>query len=50
MSHATLTPEERAAVGIAEGQVRLSVGIEDADELIEDLDQALNYVRKTLKL
>ena len=50
MSHATLTPEERAAVGIAEGQVRLSVGIEDADELMEDLDEALNYVKKTLKL
>lgn len=50
MSHATLTREEREAAGIAEGQVRFSCGIEDADEIIADLDQALNYVRKELNL
>ncbi len=41
MSHATLTPEQRAAVGIQDGTVRLSVGIEDAHDLVEDLDRAL---------
>jgi cystathionine beta-lyase/cystathionine gamma-synthase len=40
-SHRALTPEQRAAWGIGEGLVRLSVGIEDADEIIADLEQAL---------
>jgi len=42
MTHATYSPEERAAHGIAEGLVRLSVGLEGADDLIEDLTAALN--------
>jgi cystathionine gamma-synthase len=42
MSFYELTKEERAAIGIAEGLVRLSVGIEDANELIADLAQALD--------
>jgi cystathionine beta-lyase/cystathionine gamma-synthase len=41
MTHASLTPQERARLGIGEGLLRLSVGIEDPDDLIEDLDQAL---------
>jgi cystathionine beta-lyase/cystathionine gamma-synthase len=41
MSHATMTPAERERVGITEGTIRLSVGIEDAEDLIEDLDRAL---------
>jgi cystathionine gamma-synthase/methionine-gamma-lyase len=40
-SHRTLSPEERAAIGIGEGLVRLSVGIEDVEDIIADLDQAL---------
>jgi cystathionine beta-lyase/cystathionine gamma-synthase len=40
-SHAHLTPEERAARGFPDGFVRLSCGIEDAADLIADLDQAL---------
>lgn len=40
-SHAGMTPAERAAEGIGDGTIRLSVGIEDADDLIADLDQAL---------
>jgi cystathionine beta-lyase/cystathionine gamma-synthase len=40
-SHADLTAEERAAVGVPDGFVRISVGIEDADDLIADLEQAL---------
>ncbi len=45
MSHFDMTPEQRHAVSIFDGQVRLSVGIEDADDLIEDLDQALNLLK-----
>lgn len=40
-SHSSMSREERQAVGIADSMVRLSVGIEDADDLIEDIDQAL---------
>lgn len=40
-SHSYLTPEQRQALGISEGLVRLSVGIEDASDIIADLDQAL---------
>jgi cystathionine beta-lyase/cystathionine gamma-synthase len=36
-----LTPEERAVCGIDEGTVRLSIGLEDPDELRADLAQAL---------
>ncbi len=40
-SHVECTPEERAALGIPEGLVRYSVGVEDADDLIRDLEGAL---------
>ncbi len=43
-SHRALTPEQREAQGITEGVLRLSVGIEDADDLIADLEQALEGV------
>jgi len=43
MSHATLTPEERQQIGITDGTIRLSVGIEDIEDLIEDLNQALGH-------
>ena len=41
MTHASMGPEARQRAHITDGLVRLSVGIEDADELIADLDQAL---------
>jgi len=41
MSHAAMPPEVRQAHGITDGLLRLSVGLEDADDLIEDLAQAL---------
>ena len=43
-SHVECTPEERAAAGIPEGLVRYSTGIEDVEDLIADLDQALSYL------
>lgn len=41
MTHSTYTPEERAEHGISDGLIRLSVGLEDADDIIADLEQAL---------
>jgi O-acetylhomoserine (thiol)-lyase len=40
-THRQLTPEQQKAAGAAPNVVRLSIGIEDADDLIADLDQAL---------
>lgn len=44
-SHRGLSPEDRAAMGIDDGLVRLSAGIEDSADLIDDLDQALAAAR-----
>lgn len=44
MSHFDMTPEERYAAEIYDGQVRLSIGIEDVEDLINDLDQALDLI------
>jgi cystathionine beta-lyase/cystathionine gamma-synthase len=41
MTHASVPPDQRAKQGIAEGLVRMSVGIEDPQDLIEDLGRAL---------
>jgi cystathionine gamma-synthase/O-succinylhomoserine sulfhydrylase len=40
-THSSLTPEVRAGMGVTEGMLRISVGLEDPDDVIEDLDQAL---------
>jgi O-succinylhomoserine sulfhydrylase len=40
-THQKMTPEARAAAGVTSGLLRLSVGLEDADDLCEDLEQAL---------
>ncbi|MBT3180058.1 MAG: PLP-dependent transferase [Candidatus Marinimicrobia bacterium] len=44
MTHADVPQEEREARGLTDGLVRLSVGIENADDIIADLEQALNQV------
>jgi cystathionine gamma-synthase len=41
MTHASMTPEARKRAGISDGLIRLSIGIEAAEDLIEDLDRAL---------
>ncbi len=41
MSHAGLKPEERHAYGISDGLIRMSIGIENIEDILEDLDQAL---------
>ena len=40
-SHAKMTSAERAQLGIPDGFLRLSIGLEDPDDLIADLEQAL---------
>ncbi|NGQ96960.1 bifunctional cystathionine gamma-lyase/homocysteine desulfhydrase [Brevibacillus sp. SYP-B805] len=42
MTHASIPPERRAELGITDGLIRISVGIEDVEDLIEDLEQALS--------
>ena len=42
MTHSTYAPEEREAHGISDGLVRLSIGLEDAEDILSDLDQALS--------
>ena len=42
MTHADVEPEERKRVGITDGLVRLSVGLEDAQDIIDDLSRALD--------
>jgi cystathionine gamma-lyase len=44
MTHASVSPETRAMLGITDGFMRLSIGIEDKDDLIEDLKGALGKV------
>lgn len=41
MTHASVPPENRTILGITDNLIRLSVGLEDAEDLIADLEQAL---------
>ncbi len=45
MTHASVPPENRAKLGITDGFIRLSVGIEDAEDLIEDLQRGFDSIR-----
>ena len=45
-THSQLTEEELLAAGVTPGYVRLSIGIEHPDDIIEDLNQALNQSGK----
>jgi cystathionine beta-lyase/cystathionine gamma-synthase len=44
MTHASVLPETRARLGITDGLVRISVGLEEAEDIIADLDQALGKI------
>lgn len=44
MTHATLSPEEREAAGISEGLLRVSVGIEDVEDIVRDVCNALDQI------
>lgn len=41
MTHSSVPEEDREALGISDTLIRLSVGLEDEEDLLEDLDQAL---------
>ena len=41
-THAKLTPEERAAAGISDGLIRISVGLEHRDDILQDILQAMS--------
>ena len=41
MTHASVSPEERAVLGISDNLIRLSIGLEDVGDIIADLDNAL---------
>lgn len=41
MTHASVPEDQRKVLGISDSLVRLSVGLEDADDLVDDLKQAL---------
>jgi cystathionine gamma-lyase/cystathionine beta-lyase/cystathionine gamma-lyase/homocysteine desulfhydrase len=43
MTHASVPPERRRQIGITDGMVRISAGIEDVEDLMEDLEQALSH-------
>ena len=49
MTHASVSPEDKERTGITEGLVRLSIGLENADDLIADIEQALEAVGLSLK-
>jgi cystathionine gamma-lyase len=44
MTHASIPPEEREAIGLTDSLIRLSVGVEDVEDLAADLDRALSTV------
>lgn len=45
MTHSPYSPEERDAAGISDGLVRLSIGLENPEDIIDDLNNALNLIR-----
>lgn len=49
MTHAALTPEARKDLGVTDNLIRMSCGIEDAEDLIADISQALDNVYKKRK-
>jgi len=49
MTHKTIPAEKRHAAGVSDSLIRLSVGLEDPEDLIQDLSQALTYAPETIK-
>jgi len=46
MTHSSYSPQERLAHGISDGLVRLSIGLEGVEDIVDDLEQALASLRK----
>jgi cystathionine beta-lyase len=45
MTHKTIPAEKRRAAGVADSLIRLSVGLEEAEDLVKDIEQALSIVK-----
>jgi cystathionine beta-lyase/cystathionine gamma-synthase len=43
MTHVMMAAEQRAKIGVTDGLIRFSVGLEDPEDIIADLEQALNW-------
>jgi cystathionine beta-lyase/cystathionine gamma-synthase len=43
MTHASVPPDHRVKIGITHDLIRFSVGIEDSDDLVEDIRRAVNF-------
>lgn len=46
MTHASISPEMRKRLGITDNLIRVSVGLEAAEDLVEDFNQALNSIKE----
>lgn len=46
MTHASVPPEQRAQLGITDNLVRISVGLEDPEDLIQDLEHGFDAIKK----
>ena len=46
MTHAAIPPEERAKIGLSDNLFRISVGIENGDDLLRDIDNSFNLLRR----
>jgi len=49
MTHASVPPEDRKKIGILDSLIRLSVGIENVDDLIADIDQAFEWLQRKVE-
>ncbi len=49
MTHKSIDPEKRKAAGVSDGLIRLSVGLEDATDLVNDLEDAFQHINETRK-
>jgi cystathionine beta-lyase len=49
MTHKSIPQEKRHAAGVTDSLIRISVGLEDADDLIADLKQAFATAKKSVK-
>jgi cystathionine gamma-lyase len=45
MTHASVPPDQRAALGISDNMCRLSIGVEDIEDILGDLKNALSHVK-----
>jgi len=49
MTHKTIPADKRRAAGVTDSLIRLSTGLEDAEDLLNDIEQALNHCHNLVK-